>query len=435
MSPAEVAKPTVGRLEPVVEGLSFPTSLAFDDDGALYTAEAGLPFGGAEPGGRVWRHTACGARSLLASALRPPVNGLTFHDGALYVSEGGHPARISRLSLDGRLTPVLEGLPGPGNYHTNMTAFGPDGRMYFSQGAMTNSGIVGLDAYDLGWLRQLPHAHDLPGYEVELVGVNATTRDPLATNSNSTVTTGAFVPFGQPTDSGQRIAAQMPCTAAILRCEDDGRNLELIAWGLRNAFGLGFDTDGRLLAIDQGADDRGSRPIGNAPDLLYEIREHSWYGWPDFIGGTPVTDPRFRPARGPAPGFLLSNHNELPPPQNALLEFPPHVAAVKFDSQPDGRLLAAMFGDERPMTAPHGPRRGRGVALVDTTTATIEPIAAEGFTRPIDIRFGPDGAAYVVDFGRFEMDATDGVVATARSGSVWRLVLEDTTDAVERSAS
>ncbi len=36
-------------------GLSFPTSVTFDDDGVPYVAESGLPFDGAPPGGRVWR--------------------------------------------------------------------------------------------------------------------------------------------------------------------------------------------------------------------------------------------------------------------------------------------------------------------------------------------------------------------------------------------
>jgi hypothetical protein len=43
-----------------------------------------------------------------------------------------------------------------------MVAFGPDNKMYFSQGAMTSTAIAGLDAYELGWLRILPHAHDIP---------------------------------------------------------------------------------------------------------------------------------------------------------------------------------------------------------------------------------------------------------------------------------
>jgi hypothetical protein len=46
--------------------------------------------------------------------------------------------------------------------------FASDGKLYFSQGAITNTGVVGLDAYELGWLRRLPHAHDLPGYDIAL---------------------------------------------------------------------------------------------------------------------------------------------------------------------------------------------------------------------------------------------------------------------------
>src|SRR4029453_1493078 len=114
-------------------------------------------------------------------------------------------------------------------------------------------------------------------------------------------------------------------SAAVMRCYPDGRELELVAWGLRNAYGLGFLPDGRLLAVDQGADDRGSRPVANAPDLLFGIRGGAWYGWPAYIGGDPITDARFRPETGPAPAFVLANHDALPPPARPLLEFPPHA--------------------------------------------------------------------------------------------------------------
>ena len=117
------------RLELVAEDLSFPTSLTFDETGTPYVAESGLPFAGAPVGGRIWRIAPGGSRSLLAEKLRHPVNGLTFHNGGLYISEGGHPGRISRLDLDGRQTVILDNLPGPGNDHTNMVAFGPDGKL------------------------------------------------------------------------------------------------------------------------------------------------------------------------------------------------------------------------------------------------------------------------------------------------------------------
>jgi glucose/arabinose dehydrogenase len=297
---------------------------------------------------------------------------------------------------------------------------------------MTNSGIVGLDAYELGWLRRLPHAHDLPGYEIELAGVNVETPDPLTGEPNARTQTGAFAPFGTTNRKGQRLAAQLPCTAAVMRCDPEGSNLELVAWGLRNAYGIGFLPDGRLLAVDQGADDRGSRPVGNAPDLLFNVRQGAWYGWPDFVGDVPVTDARFRPERGETKSFVLANHDKLPPPERPLLSFPPHAAAVKFDHVPadvrpfGGQIFVALFGDERPMTAPAGPRVGRSVARIDPQTWSLHPFLTGPLLRPIDVRFHPrDGMLYVLDFGYFEMDAETGVKATARSGKLWRLKLNE----------
>lgn len=410
------------RVEALAEGLDFPTSLTFDDEGNAYVAESGLPFAGAKPGGRVWRLQDGGERSLLADGLEPPVNGLVWHQNALIVSEAN---RITRLTPNGGRTAIVEGLPGPGNYHTNMVAIGPDGWLYFSQGAMTNSGIVGLDAYEVGWLGRLPHSHDLPGYDVILAGVNAETANPLG-EPGAVAVTGAFSPFGTPTIAAQRIAPSVPCTASVMRCRPDGTGLETVAWGLRNAFGLGFLPDGRLLAVDQGADDRGSRPIGNAPDLLFEVRPRAWYGWPDFVDGVPVTDERFLPERGPAPAFLLTNHDQLPPPERALLRFPPHTAAVKFDVAPPtqgrhaGHLYVALFGDERPMTAPAGPRAGRCVTRINPQDWTLKQVMTGPLARPIDVGFHPGNhALYVVDFGWFEMGST-GVEATAGSGTVWR---------------
>src|SRR6266704_2292070 len=185
------------RLELVAEGLAFPTSLTFDEAGVPYVAESGLPFAGAAPGGRIWR---------IGS------------DGSLYISEGGHPGRISRLDLDGRQTVILDNLPGPGNYHTNMAVFGPDGKLYFSQGSMTNTAIVGLDAYELGWLRRLPHEHDIPGYDIVLTGASVETDNPLSQEKGARIRTGAFASFGKVTEAGQRIPGQVPCTAAIMRC-------------------------------------------------------------------------------------------------------------------------------------------------------------------------------------------------------------------------
>ena len=414
-------------LETLFDELSFPTSLAIGKDGSFYVAESGLPFDGAPPGGRIWLLEHNSQRTLLVENLRPPVTGLVLHKDWLYVSEGGNPGRISRWDLDGRSHDIiLDNLPGLGNYHTNTVAFGPDGKLYFSQGAMTNTGIVGLDAYELGWLRRLPHSYDLPGFDIVLNGVNVETVDPFSEVDNPTTETGAFAPFGKRTKRGDRIRAQLPCTAAVMRCDPDGSELELVAWGLRNAFGLGFLPDGRLLAVDQGADDRGSRPVGNVPDMLFEVRQGAWYGWPDFIGDAPISDPVYRPKRGSSPTPLLANHDELPPPEKPLLRFPPHTAAVKFDVAPKaasswaGQIFVALFGDEIPMTAPSGPRVGRSVVRVDPVNWSLNPFAQEGLLRPIDVRFSSTGdALYILDFGEFEMRDNGQVSAKKKSGKLW----------------
>ena len=59
---------------------------------------------------------------------------------------------------------------------------------------MTNSGVVGLDAYDLAWLKQLPHPFDLPGFDIVLAG------EMLKRRSVLTRPTGhdrGFSPFGE----------------------------------------------------------------------------------------------------------------------------------------------------------------------------------------------------------------------------------------------
>jgi glucose/arabinose dehydrogenase len=439
-------------MERIAAGLDFPTSLAFDAQGTLYVAESGLPFGGAAPGGRVLRVGHDGAREVVREGLRHPVNGLCWHPtgpgnegGGFYVSEGGHPGRIGWLTPEGEYTPVLDGLPGMGNYHTNMARVGPDGKLYFTVGAMTNMGVIGLDAYELGWLKRLPHNHDVPGFDLVLSGQNFETDDPVTGQPRAT--TGPFQPFGTPCAAGQRVPAGSPgrvATASVLRCALDGSNLELVAWGVRNGYGLCFTAEGgdggdgsgiRLLVTDQGPDDRGSRPIGNAPDLLYEIPMDlgeggpSWFGWPDFVGGVPVDDPAFRPTRGPAPRAILANHHQLPLPQKPLLRFPVNAAATKLAMLDPDTALVALFGDERPMTAPYqkdGERVGRSVARLELQkdSATLHPTGWGPFHRPIDVALTPDGkSALVLDFGEFEMDAERGVVARAGSGAVWRVAL------------
>ena len=201
-----------------------------------------------------------------------------------------------------------------------------------------------------------------------------------------------------------------------------------MAWGLRNAYGLGFLPDGRLLATEQGADARGSRPAGELPGFSYEVRMGAWYGWPDFIGGIPVTNARFRDGSELVAEFLLANHAELPRPESPLLEFELNSSAVKFAVVPphfgrwEGNLVVAMFGDEGPLTSATQSRVGRKLVRVDPNDWSVHATKALPLNRPIDVAFAPRGsAAFVLDFGHFEITPEKGVAARAGSGGLWKL--------------
>ena len=80
------------------------------------------------------------------------------------------------------------------------------------------------------------------------------------------------VRLGTPTEPGQVIPGQVRCTGAILSCNRDGSDLQVVAWGLRNPYGLAFHPDGQLFATEHGMDERSRRYIVDDPDNFYEIR-------------------------------------------------------------------------------------------------------------------------------------------------------------------
>jgi glucose/arabinose dehydrogenase len=234
----------------------------------------------------------------------------------------------------------------------------------------------------------------------------------------------------------------MPCSrgaGAIYRVRSDGSALELVAWGLRNPFGLAFGADGTLYATDNGPDDRGSRPVWGAPELLWRIEPGMWYGWPDFIGGVPIE--RFRPPNRPAPEPLLAEYPNQPPRPLARIDV--HSSANGFDLAPDsfgygGEAFIALFGDLAPGTGKVMNAVGSKLIRVDLNTGVIRDFAANrglvngpasrlgsgGLERPIAARFAPDGQSlYLVDFGVL-LKQGEHDVPQAETGSLWRIVRE-----------
>src|SRR5438105_693642 len=296
---------------------------------------------------------------------------------------------------------------------------GPDGFVYFGQGTATNSGVVGPDDARFGWLYRHPNFHDIPARDIKLAGHNFTSDNPLTRNDKKdTVETGAFMPFGTPSYEGQVVKGQTLCTGAVLRVRAEGGDPEVVAWGLRNPFGLAFSPDGTLYVTENSYDVRGSRPVWGAGDVLWAVSTTDpgrWYGWPDFHGSTPLTksDHYGAPFRKRAPKFLLAEHPGTPP--DPVLKFGVHSSSngIDFCRNPsfgyEGQAFVAQFGDMAPTVGKVIAPVGFKVVRVDVQNGTVDTFATNrgkngpasrlkrgGLERPTAVKFDPDGTALYV---------------------------------------
>lgn len=436
----DVAVPDGYLVEVIATGLTFPTGVTFDDRGAVYVVESGYAYGEKWTAPRLLRVARDRAPDVVAEGGRNgPWTGVAYANGAFYVAEGGalEGGKLLRIARDGTIRALVEGLPSQGDHHTNGPAVGPDGWIYFGQGVATNSGVVGEDSYRFGWLARRPDFHDIPCKDVTLTGENFRTENPLTPDRRDHAVTGAFLPFGTPSAPGQRIPGNVPCSGAILRVRPDGGAPQLVAWGLRNPFGLAFSAEGRLYVTDNGYDERGSRPLWGTPDLLWAIESDTWYGWPDYSGALEAS--RFDPPGKPAPRPLLRDPPGKPP--RPVATFDVHGSANGFDfSRSDrfghvGQIFLALFGDMTPGVGKLLSAVGFKVVRVDPRTGVVREfmvnrgkvngpgskIGSAGLERPVAARFDPDGTSlYVVDFGVM-VAGERGPVPYERTGVLWRI--------------
>jgi glucose/arabinose dehydrogenase len=455
------------KIQPILWNLTLPSSVTFDDNGTMYIAESGYTYGDFMPAPRILQVSSNGQISVLVDrGLNGPITDLEFNNknGLLYVS---HKGLISAVDHRGAIKDLVAGLPSGGDHFNNQIAFGSDGRFYFGQGTATNSGVVGDDNYQYGWLKISPQFHDIPGKNITLSGQNFKSFNPLTPQDlNDYSTTGAFSAFGSPSHPGQVIKGDVKCGGCIISAKSNGTDLKTVAWGLRNPYGVALSGDGKKLIISSdGADDRGSRRIGNDEDKIYAINIANqsnlgkFYGWPDFFGnGEPVTDPKFKSesSQDNKPlQFLMKNHPLVEKPLTLLspLGVAATQVAVSTNSSFGLKNMAFIgeYGTMGSLIHPYdiitGPspqfsqsKNGPKVIMVNTDTGNytnfISPKTLSFDFRPVGIKFNLNGdALYVVSIGKTEIRTSipptghDGPFSTtpavpwtyANSGVIWKV--------------
>jgi glucose/arabinose dehydrogenase len=456
-------------IQPVLWNLSLPSSVTFDDKGNIYVAEAGYAPGGFEAFPRILKIDINGTVATLVDRdLYPPITDIKYHEGKLYVANRG---KITTVDPDnGKTTDIIMGLRNLGDYRTNQIAFGPDGRMYFGQGAATNSGVVGDDNYE--WLSMMPTYygvvpfHDVSGHNITLTGQNFNSSNMLTpVDPSDSAMTGAFVPFGNFTHKGQQVASDVHCTACIVSSKPDGTDLKVVAWGIRDPYGLAYDDSaGTFLTTTDGADDRGSRPIANDSDKVYSINAPSsspatqssnssstttitnaskFYGWPDYFGnGEPVTEKKFQSKSENGTNaqplqFLMQNHPPVEKPL-ALIGNGTKVTQIALSTNNDfgfkGKALIAEFGSgagysvfgsvgvpspasatssqgEKIPFPPLDKAKGQKIIIFDPKTRNYSNFLSlknqDPSFRPAGIEFTKDGSSlYVASVGKAEIRST-----------------------------
>jgi glucose/arabinose dehydrogenase len=398
----DIQVPDGYRAVRVVNGLNFPSAFTWDDAGTLYILESHtVPVPGLKPkivrvakNGRIDRVQLTGADAPNGDIAI----GLTFHDGWLYFS---HEMKDGTFNVDrvrpdgGAVEVVVRAVPVTGDHDVNHLVFDKDGTMYFGVGSATNASVVSADdPVNQKWIKQHPDAHDIPCKRITL--------------NNNGGSIGAYQPLKH--TGATTIEAGAMCTSAIYKLRAGGTTPELVAWGFRNPVALAFDRDGNLVTGMQGADVRSARPIKDDPDSVLRVRDGAWYGWPDYNAA-------LKPM--PQPPVLDLNASNLAAPDASLLiaSTKPHAAISGMTLAPDGSLLLAEMGDFKPQTDPNvSDHAGYQVERVDPSGAiapylrnrgTGDALPAStldlrnGFERPVDVRIGPDGLIYVLDFGAF----------------------------------
>ncbi len=392
----------------------------------------------------------------------------------------------------GLVTPFITNLP-TGDHPTEQFAF-KDGWIYWSQGSTTNSGVVGRDNGGGTNQPDIPCQDIVLSDNVFDSGGGVKTS---GYSTFGTQRPGATVKaFEGAMHNGAcdgailraRLDAEFPDTT-IEPYSWGYRNGYAIRFAPRH-----HALQGQLLVGEDGADERGARPSNGAPENLQLAVPNpdgtpDYHGWPDWYGFLPTSAAVYNPVGGPGDDLCDPDPTNLPStctpaslmtilsedvPIKPVLKFPPQEITsplaidapdssftgidfvpqsfVRGPVQP-GAALYTLEGDFGFSASNGTPETGHEVKLINFSPpgkpfelaisrfahndnfdqAFVSPNNVHGVNRPTNVRIGPDGCAWVVDYGavrdfgqsgadsKFVGDGNGPLVQIPGTGVIWRI--------------
>lgn len=288
------------------------------------------------------------------------IQGLAWHGKDLWVANAPDLTVVRDTDGDDVADEYIRVFTDLGNIEHGLHGlnWAPDGRLYMSKG--NSKGVVIRD-----WKKDEPE-RIAPKPFRELWGVPGPKDAPDFPAPKAFTRATYKSTYQNPADDWGRMGG-------ILRCDDMGKNIEIVARGFRNPYGLGFDVGFDWLGVDQDQ---------NEGDRVFMPFHGAEFGW----------------SHAWSPHWTGENHLPTVP-----------ISGPVFHGSGTGVLFA---------DAPNWPEKFRGVWLINDwlfkKTQVYRPAwqgalmlpqggqwedfitGGKALFRPVDMAFGPDGALYII---------------------------------------
>ncbi len=309
------------------------------------------------------------------------IQGLAWHGRDLWVANAPDLTLVRDLDGDDEADEYVRVFTDLGNLEHGLHGlnWAPDGKLYMSKGnskGLTQSGRIAPKAFR------------------ELWGVTAPAGSPDFP-APRTFKNGEYQKaYHDPEDDWGR-------EGGVLRCDDGGRNLEIVSRGMRNPWDINFDTGFNWLGTDndQTTGDRVFMPFFGA----HFGWNHPWsahWGPDAHPPSAPVSGPLFE---GSGTGVIFGDSPQFPPTHRGVFFINDWLRKTTFVWRPhwDGALLRPEGGNWAPFVQ-------GGKALF----------------RPTDLEVGPDGALWILGWSAgYGAEYQDGAMTS--EGRVFRVVAKN----------